>query len=108
MSPFRNDIQRAAKLGNLLLNRRRWAAGVNRLARWAGVEDVAVTWQLEHGMWFDNGVMSIVFEDGAADLAIDLAHVDGAEQRLERRLDVELAPGTPSPEADVTSATAAV
>jgi len=108
MSPFRNEIQAVAKQGNRLLNRRGLTALMHRLAKWSNVDDVAISWEVEHGLWFHNGVMTIEFCDGAAHLAVDHAHLVDADQRLTRTLDLDLAPGSPSPDADVTAATASV
>jgi hypothetical protein len=80
MSPFRNDIERPAKTGFRLLNRRRSAAVVHRLARWAKVEDVDITWQLEHGPWFDNAVMVVTFAGSSASVEVLTAQV-GADGR---------------------------
>jgi len=108
MSPFRNVIERPAKAAFRLLNRKAPAAVAHRLARWSGVEDVAVHWVVEHGVWFDNGVMSLDLAGRAASLTVDRAVHDGHDQRLEEVLTVELAPRTPSPDADVDGATATV
>ena len=90
MSPFRNDIQRTAKFGNKLLNRKHWAGGVHRLAKRAHVPDVAMDWQLEHGPWFDNGVMIVTFDGRSARLDVDHAHVDDGDQVLRSTLVYEL------------------
>ena len=85
MSPFRNDIQRSVKGANRLLRHRRPAGAVRRLARWAGVAEPDIAWQLDEGPWFDNGVMSIEFDGPSATLAVDHAHtVDGDRQELDR------------------------
>lgn len=87
MSPFRNDIERPAKVGFQLLNRRRLASAVHRLARAAKVGDVDITWQLEHGPWFDNGVMIVTFAGTAATVDLLRAEVgEGGEQSLELAL----------------------
>ena len=65
MSPFRNNIQRAAKLANRLSRRRRPSAAVRRLAASAGVAEPDITWQLDEGPWFANGVMSIEFHESS-------------------------------------------
>ena len=43
-----------------------------------------------------------------ATVSVDRAVHDDGDQRLERVVDVELAPGTPSPDSDVDGATATV
>ena len=106
MSPFRNDIEKVAKLGNQLLNRRRWAGAVHRLARRARVDDVAMDWQLEHGPWFDNGVMIVTFEGRSAHLDVFHAQVDDGRQVLRTTLSEELNSPPPAPN-DVTEETAA-
>ena len=70
MSPFRNDIPVVGKVANRLLNRQRWAGFVHRMARWAHVPDVAMTWHVEHGPWFDNGVMIVEFVGRSARLRL--------------------------------------
>ena len=97
MSPFRNTIQRVAKLGNRVFNRRRPARAIRRLARWAGVEDVDLEWQVDHGPWFDNGVMTIEFAGRSARLSIDHAHVVEGRQELRPTLDLELAAAPAAP-----------
>lgn len=84
MSPFRNDIERPAKAGFRLLNRRRFASAVHRLARWAKVGDVAIDWQLEHGPWFDNGVMIVAFEGPSATVELLQADVTPSHQQVLR------------------------
>ncbi|MET0460985.1 MAG: alkaline phosphatase D family protein [Ilumatobacteraceae bacterium] len=106
MSPFRNSIQRVAKHGNRLLNRKGLNAVVHRLARWSKVPDVDLTWIVEHGPWFDNGVMTIELAGRSATVSIDQAHVHAGRQELDHLLDVELAAGTPSPDSSADSATA--
>lgn len=91
MSPFRNDIERPAKVGFRLLNRTRFAAATHRLARWAKVPDAELTWQLEHGPWFDNGVMIVTFDGSAATVELLAARLDDrGEQVLESALVHEL------------------
>jgi hypothetical protein len=91
MSPFRNDIEKAAKRGNLWLNHKRLASAMHRLAKWAKVDDVDMTWQVEHGPWFDNGVMTITFDRRSAVVDLEQAHVTGrGEQVLDHALTYEL------------------
>ncbi len=94
MSPFRNDIQRIAKYANKLLNRKGLNGAMHRVARRSGVEDVAISWIVEHGPWFDNGVMTVELAGRDAALVVDQAHVRGGDQVLERRLAVDLSPGS--------------
>jgi PhoD-like phosphatase len=90
MSPFRNDIPRVGKLANRWLNRRTLTAVVHRMARSAKVRDVAITWHVEHGPWFDNGVMTVEFAGRSARLRLDHAHQTEGRQTLSNTLDVEL------------------
>ena len=90
MSPFRNDIPRVGKLANQLLNRRSVAGFAHRMAKRAKVADVDLTWHVEHGPWFDNGVMIVEFAGRSARLRLDHARLEGGEQTLATTLDVEL------------------
>jgi hypothetical protein len=108
MSPFRNDIERVAKVAFTLLNRKGANAAMHRLAKLGKVADVGMSWIVEHGVWFDNGVMSIDLTGRGATLSVDHAVVVDGEQRLRHTLDVELAAGTPSPESSIDEATATV
>ena len=108
MSPFRNDIERVAKAAFTLLNRKGANAAMHRLAKLGKVADVGMSWIVEHGVWFDNGVMSIDLTGRGARLSVDHAVVTDGEQRLRHTLDVELAAGTPSPESSIDGATATV
>ena len=93
MSPFRNDIQRAAKLANRLFRRQRPSGAIRRLSASAGVAAPDISWELDEGPWFANGVMSIEFHGAEARAIIEHAHVrDGDRQELERTLELELSP----------------
>jgi hypothetical protein len=93
MSPFRNNIQRAAKLANRLFRRVRPSSAIRRLAASAGVAEPDITWELDEGPWFANGVMSIEFHGSKARAIIEHAYVrDGDRQELERTLELELSP----------------
>ena len=81
MSPFRNDIPRVGKLANRWLNRRTLTGVVHRMCRWAKVPDVAITWHVEHGPWFDNGVMTVEFAGRSARLRLDHAGQTEAVRR---------------------------
>ena len=75
---------------------------MHRLARWAGVDDVDHRWQVEHGPWFDNGVMTIEFDGRSATVGVDHAHVDGGRQELDRTLDARAGRhAEPAPATDV-------
>lgn len=106
MSPFRNDIEKPAKWGNRLLNRRRWAGAMHRIARRARVEDVAMDWQLEHGPWFDNGVMILTFEARSAHLDVWHARVEDGRQVLDSTLSYQLNSPPVAPPEEHTAAAA--
>lgn len=94
MSPFRNPLHLPLQLANRLLELRWPRAVLRRLARWAGVPDTPVDWEVDHGPWFGNGVMTVVLSGRQA--AVEVAHaevVDG-EQRLRTTVTLAL---TPSP-----------
>ena len=103
MSPFRNNIQLVGKLANRLLNRRTWAGFAHRLARSAGVADVAMTWHVEHGPWFDNGVMTVELDGRSARLQLDHVHLIAGQQTLTTTLDVELQSERPTAPDDGTA-----
>ena len=102
MSPFRNPLHLPLRLANKVAEVRgvRWLA--HRLARSAGVRDVAVDWDLDGGPWFDNGVMTVLIEGRSAralveraDTVDDPAHdadAVGPRQVLRRTAEVDLTP----------------
>ncbi len=92
MSPFRNPLEPPIRVANHLLNMRPVRAVLHWLARRAGVPDVDVDWEIDHGMWFDNGVMTVAFSGREAVVEVDHAHVRGGEQVLERTLTEQLTP----------------
>ena len=58
-----------------------------------GVAAPDISWELDEGPWFANGVMSIEFHGAEARAIIEHAHVrDGDRQELERTLELELSP----------------
>jgi phosphodiesterase/alkaline phosphatase D-like protein len=86
MSPFRNPIGKHIQLANKLLDNRWMTAALRRLARSAGVRDVAADWQLTHGPWFDNGVMTVTISGDDWTVDVDHAAVAGGQQVLRRTL----------------------
>ena len=54
--------------------------------------DVDVDWEIDHGMWFDNGVMTVAFTGREAVVEVDHAHVRDGLQVLERTLTEQLTP----------------
>jgi hypothetical protein len=76
------------------------------MCRWAKVPDVAITWHVEHGPWFDNGVMTVEFSGRAARLRLDHAHHAAGGQTLTKTLDVELQTERPTaPDGETSTAT---
>ncbi|TDU88886.1 PhoD-like phosphatase [Kribbella voronezhensis] len=84
MSPFRNPIGRPIQLANKVLNTRWMAALLHRLARSAGVRDVAARWRTAYGPWFGNGVMTIVLTGDRWLVEVDHAELRGGRQVLRR------------------------
>jgi PhoD-like phosphatase len=103
MSPFRNDIPWIGKFANRVLDRPLPTRIVHRIARWAKVDDVAMTWRVEHGPWFDNGVMTIEFNGRAARLRLDHARLVDGRHTLSTTLDVELQRERPAAHDDSAS-----
>jgi hypothetical protein len=83
MSPFRNPVGRHIRWANRLLATRWCTAALHRLARLAGVEDVAIDWRVTHGLWFDNGVMTLTFDGDTADAEVEHARLDEGRELLE-------------------------
>jgi hypothetical protein len=75
MSPFRNPVGRDIHAAYRLFTSRGMTRALRRLARSAGVEDTAMDWQVDHGPWFDNGVMTIVMDGGMAAVEVEHAPV---------------------------------
>ncbi len=92
MSPFRNPLEPPIRVANHLLDIRPVKGLTHWLARRAGVADVPISWQIDHGLWFDNGLMTVVIEGRRATLEVDHAHVSGAQQELRRTLTTRLTP----------------
>jgi hypothetical protein len=90
MSPFRNPLQRWVRGANALLDRRPASSMLAWLARRAGVRDPAVAWDVEHGPWFANGLMSVVLDGRSATVEVEHAAVVAGRQVLERTLTAHL------------------
>jgi len=90
MSPFRNEIQRVAKRAFRLFNRPGSTRVLRRMARWAKVSESAISWELDNGPWFSNGVMTLRFEGRKATVAVDHARVDDGRQLIDRTIEIEL------------------
>ncbi|MEU0096244.1 alkaline phosphatase D family protein [Kribbella sp. NPDC006257] len=82
MSPFRNPVGRHIALANKLLDSRWMTALLHKLAKSAGVRDVAASWRTAYGPWFGNGVMTVVVDDDRVAVDVDHAKVAGGRQEL--------------------------
>ena len=96
MSPFRNPLEPPIRVANHLLGTRLVCAVLHWLARRAGVRDVDIDWAIDHGLWFDNGVMTVVFSGRTAHVEVEHAVVNRRgerhDQELRRTLTLELTP----------------
>jgi hypothetical protein len=87
MSPFRNPIGRPIQFANKLLDSR-WMTGLlHRLARSAGVRDVAARWRTAYGPWFGNGVMTVTVADDRWLVEVDHAALFRDRQVLRRTVE---------------------
>lgn len=93
MSPFRNPVGRDIHAAYRLFTSRGMSRALRRLARSAGVRDTAMDWDVDHGPWFDNGVMTILMEGDMAAVEVDHASLrHRSTDRLRRTAAVLLAP----------------
>ncbi len=96
MSPFRNPLEPPIRVANHVLKTRLARNVMHWLARRAGVDDVPIEWDIDNGLWFDNGVMTVVFTGRRACVEVDHAAVTGRPspdaQELRRTLTLELTP----------------
>ena len=76
MSPFRNPLQKSIRMVNRLSTRWPLPALTRRLAESAGVREPAARWDLSDGIWFGNGVMTLVLRGRRASVRVDHAHVE--------------------------------
>lgn len=90
MSPFRNPLNIPIRVATRLLERRPVAWALGWLARRAGVVDPPITWQVDNGPWFANGVMTVDVVGRAVGVEVDHARVVGGAQVLERTLTTTL------------------
>jgi hypothetical protein len=86
MSPFRNPLQRWVRVANGRLDRGAAPAVLAWLAKRAGVHDPAMSWEVAHGPWFDNGVMTVVLDGRTAGVEVEHARVVAGTQVLDRTL----------------------
>ncbi len=92
MSPFRNPLEQPVRWANRLLSRRGVHGLLRRLADRAEVAPVPVTWTISRGLWFHNGVMTVVLDGRDARVEVDHARAQGQRQLLRRTATVDLTP----------------
>ena len=90
MSPFRNPVPRYIRWGNRLLDTKVFAAGLHALARAAKVGEVGLDWRVDHGPWFDNGVMTVVMDDGSVVVQVEHARLADEQELLDTTARVTL------------------
>lgn len=90
MSPFRNPLHTSIRIANRFASRPGVTRLMRRLARTAKVPKGAASWHLSHGMWFDNGVMTVVIRGRRAMVEVDHAVVVEGRQVLQRRCNAPL------------------
>lgn len=76
MSPFRNPLEGAIRLVNRLSVRPPVPALTRRMAAAVGVRDPEVRWRLTDGIWFHNGVMTLVLRGRRATVKVEHARVE--------------------------------
>lgn len=86
MSPFRNPIPRLVQWANHLLDATWMTTLLHKLARSAGVRDVAADWRIAHGPWFGNGSMTLTLAGEKWAVEVDHAELHGERQVLQRTL----------------------
>ena len=96
MSPFRNPLHTSIRFANRVASRSGVTRVMRRLARTAKVPKGAATWHLSHGVWFDNGVMTVVIRGNRVMAEVDHTVVTKGRQVLLRRCNAPLSkPGHP-------------
>lgn len=91
MSPYRNPLQKSIRLVNRLALTSPVLALTRRLPASVGVRDPEVWWDVTDGIWFDNGVMTLVLRGREATVEVDHARVEWPAGGLGRLL--TLVPG---------------
>ncbi|MGY4773086.1 DUF7800 domain-containing protein [Kribbella sp. CWNU-51] len=86
MSPFRNPVPRKVQWANHLLDAHWMTTLLHKLARSAGVRDVAAEWEIAHGPWFGNGAMTVTLSGADWTVDVDHAELRGDRQVLGRTL----------------------
>ncbi len=91
MSPLRNPLNVPIRMVNRLARQRGVGRALRALSRRAGVTEPAISWDVEHGPWFDNGVMTVALEGRTAAVEVEHAWIEptGA-QALRRTHDLAL------------------
>lgn len=84
MSPFRNALPLPIKLVNRACENVLVRTVLRGLSRTVAVPDTGLTWSLNSGPWFRNGVMTVVLDGPRAVLEVDGACHAGTRQYLER------------------------
>jgi PhoD-like phosphatase len=82
MSPFRNPMEPPLKAAYKAFGLPPGAWLWHRIARLAHVADVGIDWRVDHGPWFANGVMTLVFSGRTVRVEIDHAEVRDGRQVL--------------------------
>ena len=96
MSPYRNPLEQAIRVVNRVSLRAVVPALTRRLAASVGVRDPQARWDVTDGIWFDNGVMTLVLEGRHASVEVEHAAVEWPVAGLGRLLTLVpgLAPGS--------------
>ena len=76
MSPFRNPLQKSIRLVNRLSVRQPAPALTRRLSAAVGVREPEARWTVTDGIWFDNGVMTLVMRGRRATVKVEHARVE--------------------------------
>jgi len=89
-SPFRNPMETPLKIAYTAIEwaplRRLW----HRMARSAGVDDVRIRWEIDHGPWFVNGVMTLVVTGREARVEVGEGDVRDGRSWVTRTVTVPL------------------
>ncbi|GAA4346011.1 DUF7800 domain-containing protein [Angustibacter luteus] len=96
MSPFRNPLGPMIRTANSWLDRGAARSLLGWLARRAGVREPAMTWDVDHGPWFDNGVMTVVLDGRSAAVEVEHARVVSGRQVLDRTATLPLTTARPA------------
>ena len=106
MSPFRNPMELPLRAANWAFEKAPVRAVWHALARLAGVRDVDVEWDVEHGPWFSNGLMTVVIEGRRVAVEVDHARIREGRSQLGRTLREVLTGGAGGEKATIRTRTA--